>query len=209
MDTERITEILYTLYIASDIDCLDVRERIKNENLGNIISCHQGASKLCLVFKKEDFVIKWTREDSWKFSKEEAMKECEIYQKAKEQGLEMLFPSTEFFGEINGIKFVIQEKIDYSCEDCPSTTREKYKKISKTATEKIFTKMQKGFRVNSCYDRDLDSLWASMVITLYGKKVCKKLCAFIKENRINDLHTSNLGYKKNRPIILDFSGYYR
>lgn len=103
MDAEKITEILYTLYIASDMDCLDVRERIKNENLGNIISCHQGASKLCLVFKKEDFVIKWTREDSWKFSKEEAMKECEIYQKAKEQGLEMLFPSTEFFGEINAV----------------------------------------------------------------------------------------------------------
>lgn len=209
MDTKRITEILYALDIVGNMDCFDVLERIENENLSNIISCSRGASKLCLVFKKEDFVIKWAREDSWESFNDEAMKECEIYQKAKEQGLEKLFPLTEFFGEINGIKFVMQEKIDYSCEDCPRITREKYKKISKTATEKIFTKMQKGFRINSCYDRDLDSLWASMVITLYGKKVCKKLCAFIKENRINDLHTSNLGYKKNRPIILDFSGYYR
>lgn len=98
MDIKRITEILYTLDISSNMDCSDVREKIKNENLGNIISCHRGASKLCLVFQKEDFVIKWTREDIWESSKEEAMKECEIYQKAKEQGLEMLFPSTEFFG---------------------------------------------------------------------------------------------------------------
>ena len=209
MDIKRIAEILYTLDITNNMNYSDVLERIEDENLSNIISCHKGASKFCLVFKKEDFVIKWAYEDLWEPSKEEAMKECEIYKKAKEQGLEMLFPLTEFFGEINGIKFVMQEKIDYSCEDCSHITREKYKEISKTATEKIFTKMQKGFRINSCYDRNLDRLWASMVITLYGKKVCKKLCTFIQENRINDLHTSNLGYKKNRPIILDFSGYYR
>ena len=209
MDTEKITEILYTLYVTSNMDCFHVRERIKDENLSNIISCYQGASKLCLVFKKEDFVIKWTRDDPWESFNDEAMKECEIYQKAKEQGLEMFFPLTEFFGEINGIKFVMQEKIDYSCEDCPIITREKYKKISKTATEKIIDKMRNGFKINKGYDRDLDWLWASMVITLYGKKVCKKLCTFIKENEINDLHTSNLGYKNNHPIILDFSGYHR
>lgn len=209
MDIKRITEILYALDIASNMDRFDVRERIENENLSNIISCYQGASKLCLVFKKEDFVIKWTREDPWESFNDEAMKECEIYQKAKEQGLEKLFPLTEFFGEINGIKFVLQEKIDYSCEDCPYDTKLKYRKISKTATEKIIDKMRNGFKINKGYDRDLDWLWASMVITLYGKKVCKKLCTFIKENEINDLHTSNLGYKNNHPIILDFSGYYR
>ena len=209
MDTEKITEILYTLYVTSDMDCFHVRERIKDENLSNIISCYQGASKLCLVFKKEDFVIKWTRRDPWESFNDEAMKECEIYQKAKEQGLEMFFPSTKFFGEINDIKFIIQEKIDYSCEKCPYDTKLKYRKISKTATKKIIDKMRNGFKINKGHDRDLDELWASMVITLYGKKVCKKLCTFIKENEINDLHTSNLGYKNNHPIILDFSGYYR
>ena len=209
MDIKRITEILYALDITSDMDYFDVRKRIEYENLDNIISCNHGVSKLCLVFKKEDFVIKWTHEDPWESSKEEAMKECEIYQKAKEQGLEMLFPSTKFFGEINDIKFVIQEKIDYSCANCPYDTKLKYRKISKTATKKIIDKMQSGFKINKGYDRDLDILWTSMVITLYGKRICKKLCAFIKENEINDLHTGNLGYKNNHPIILDFSGYHR
>ena len=209
MDIKRITEILYALDITSDMDYFDVRKRIEYENLDNIISCNHGVSKLCLVFKKEDFVIKWTYEDPWESSKEEAMKECEIYQKAKEQGLEMLFPSTKFFGEINDIKFVIQEKIDYSCGDCPYDTKLKYQKISKTATQKIIDKMQDGFKIGKGYDRNLDRLWTSMVITLYGKRICKKLCAFIKENEINDLHTGNLGYKNNHPIILDFSGYHR
>lgn len=48
-----------------------------------------------------------------------------------------------------------------------------------------------------------------LVLTLYGKKLCRKLCAFIVENAINDLHTSNIGYNHNKPIILDFSGYDR
>lgn len=51
--------------------------------------------------------------------------------------------------------------------------------------------------------------WACMALTLYGKKLCRKLCAFIVENAINDLHTSNIGYNHNKPIILDFSGYDR
>lgn len=70
--------------------------------------------------------------------------------------------------------------------------------------------MKKGFYItDSDYNRELDSLWSRMVISIYGKKMCKSLCDFIRENKINDLHCHNLGYKNNKPIILDFSGYYR
>lgn len=209
MKVEKIMEILNLLDISDTMNFDDVNSKIKKHGLKDTVLCRSGASKLCLVFKKEDFVLKWTRNSIWEPFNDEAMRECEVYQKAKEQGLEMFFPLTKFFGEINEVKFVLQEKIDYSCEDCSRETREKYKSISKTATEKIFNKMQKGFRINKGYDKELDSLWAKMVIVLYGKKVCKKLCDFIRENQINDLHTSNLGYKKNHPIILDFSGYHR
>ena len=57
--------------------------------------------------------------------------------------------------------------------------------------------------------RELNPLWASMAIVLYGKRKCKALCKFIIENSINDLHYSNIGYLKDKPIILDFSGYHR
>ena len=50
MDTKRITEILYTLDIASNMDCFDVLERIKNENLSNIISCSRGGKQTLSCF---------------------------------------------------------------------------------------------------------------------------------------------------------------
>ena len=62
---------------------------------------------------------------------------------------------------------------------------------------------------NGRYARNLDPLWAKMALVIYGKKLCKTLCEFIIENKINDLHESNIGYKNNRPIILDFSGFDR
>ena len=33
------------------------------------------------------------------------------------------------------------------------------------------------------------------------------LAIFIKENRINDIHCANMGFKNNKPIIIDFSGF--
>lgn len=69
--------------------------------------------------------------------------------------------------------------------------------------------MQDGFRIKGGrYNRYLEDIWAKMVINLYGKKVAKALCEFVQENGINDLHNENIGYKNNRPVILDFSGYY-
>lgn len=60
---------------------------------------------------------------------------------------------------------------------------------------------------NLGYNRELDYTWAAMALVIYGKTVCKKLCNFIQENKINDLRDANIGYKNNKPIILDFSGF--
>ena len=48
--------------------------------------------------------------------------------------------------------------------------------------------------------------------TKYDDYYCTVYFGFIieaVENAINDLHTSNIGYNHNKPIILDFSGYDR
>ena len=69
--------------------------------------------------------------------------------------------------------------------------------------EKAICKQKNGF------NRRLSREWAKLAISLYGKKTCKSLCDFIVEYGINDLHEENLGFKNNKPVILDFSGYYR
>ena len=169
----------------------------------------EGATKLCIVPKNADFVIKWSTtcydiSDDW----DEALEEVSIYNKAIEAGLGMFFPKTEVFCTINGVTFVIQEKIDFSAFNTPNSKADRYAYQTKTVSPAVVEKMDNCFC--SLYrGRNLDYTWASMAIVLYGKRKCKTLCKFIIENNINDLHLSNIGYLRNKPIILDFSGYHR
>lgn len=158
---------------------------------------------MCMLIKNKSYVIKWSKGE-----RTEAEKEAEYYKEAKEQSLEMFFPETELLAEIGGIKFVAQEKIDFCVAEVPESKNKKFQKVTKTPSLEIVQKMQKCFNKagRSCH-RNLDYTWAKMALSLYGKKRCKALCEFIIEHEINDLHYGNLGYKNNKPIILDFSGY--
>ena len=169
-----------------------------------------GASKLCLRNDGGAYVCKWVTDDRYN----EAVQEAKVYAKAVEAGLEKFFPYTEIAFEMNGITFVFQEKVQYSASRLPCSIRSKFLKQCKTSLDcekHIWRKMEREFKRagDKNYCRDLDQLWACMALSIYGKKLCRKLCAFIVENAINDLHTSNIGYNHNKPIILDFSGYDR
>ena len=212
MTKERCFEIVKKMDISRNMDSYDIETKLEELGLDREVSCSHGVTKMCLIFKDTDFVLKWTKSVCW-FSnaeKDEAYEEYEIYLKAKEKGLEKMFPYTELLGRVNNIPIILQEKIDFSCDDCPYPKTVRYKEITKTAKQKVYFKMCDGFWVQGCcYNRELNELWAKMTLILYGKNFVKKLCEFIQENRINDLHGSNLGYKNNKPIILDFSGFYR
>ncbi len=185
----------------------DLIRKAGQSEVGNV-SIHDGASKICLVFKDHPFVIKW----NYGYDFEEALDEVKIYKAAVAANLAFFFPKTELFYEKNGVSFVLQEKIDCSVEDsgCNRELCKAIKRITKTPKDKIYRKIQTEFnRVDGGYHRHLNEEWAKMAIALYGKKACKSLCKFIIAHKINDLHTSNLGYKNNKPIILDFSGYHR
>ena len=169
-----------------------------------------GASKLCLCNEGGAYVCKWVTDDHYN----EAVQEAKVYAKAVEAGLEKFFPHTEIAFEMNGITFVFQEKVQYSASNLPYPIRSKFLKQCKTSLDcekRIWKKMEREFKRagDKDYVRDLDQLWACMALSIYGKELCRKLCAFIVENAINDLHTSNIGYNHNKPIILDFSGYDR
>ena len=136
------------------------------------------------------------------------MDEVSIYNRAVEAGLEMFFPKTEVFCVIDGITFVIQEKVDFSVLNTPNSKADRYVYQTRTTSPTVVEKMSDCFfRIRR--GRSLDFTWASMAIVLYGKRKCKALCKFIAQYDINDLHASNIGYLKDKPIILDFSGYHR
>lgn len=208
MTRAEVMELLNKLELSSHMDDYEVRDRL--EELGyrrSQISVHDGATKICLVFDKTDFIVKWSYNCDDEHS--ESLKECRIYACAVEAGLACFFPKTEVLGKWGDVTVIIQDKVDYSVSDCSWDKKQHYQHIANTVTNRIFSKMEHGFRIGCGYDRDLDTTWGKLVISLYGKRVTKKLCEFIQEYKINDLHSSNIGYKNDRPIILDFSGYYR
>lgn len=208
MTRAEVMELLDKLELSSHMDDYDVRNRIKELGYRNLVRVRDGATKICLVFQDNtDFIVKWSYHCDDDNS--ESLKECHIYACAVDAGLDFFFPKTEIMGKWGDVTVIIQDKIDYSVEDCSYDKRQYYRKIARTVTNRIFCKMEKGFRISGSYDRDLDTTWGKLVISLYGKQITKKLCEFIKEYKINDLHGANIGYKNDKPIILDFSGYYR
>lgn len=203
-ERENIIKLLKTLDINSRHDAWEVSSILRKHGY-NDIKVADGASKICLIFPNTSFVVKWST-----CGCEEAMREVEVYQKAIDAHLEKFFPKTAFLVKLNDVNFVAQEKIDVTVSDLDFYARQHFQKISKTALDKIVYKMERQFKKAARYcKRDLDPVWAKMALVLYGKRTCKALCDFIIENKINDLHESNIGYKNNRPIILDFSGYNR
>ena len=207
---EQIRNLLTDLKITKKTNLRQVKENLAN--LGYSASeyqIHDGATKLCIAPKHADFVIKWSTtcyelSDDW----DEALEEVSIYNKAVEAGLEMFFPKTEVFCVVNGITFVIQEKVDFSVLHTPNNKADRYAHQTRTISPAIVEKMSDCF-LRLHRGRSLDFTWASMAIVLYGKRKCKALCKFIVQYEINDLHASNIGYLKDKPIILDFSGYHR
>ena len=163
-----------------------------------------GASKICLVFDIMDFVIKWSTE-----GESEAMQEVEYYEDAKAQNLDKFFPMTEYFFSHNGVDFVVQEKISIQAEDVYGEYMEYLSHIGRTVPRHMIDKVEKDLNKVSGYTRRINRIWIACLLSIHGKKATKALCKFVQEHDINDLHGANVGFKGNRPIILDFSGYHR
>ena len=163
-----------------------------------------GASKICLIFDNFDFVIKWS---TW--GENEAMQEVDFYEEAKAQNLDKFFPMTEYFFSHNGIDFVVQEKISIQAEEVHGEYMEYLTHIGRTVPRYMIDKVEKDLNKVSGFTRRINRIWIACLLSIHGKKATKALCKFVQEHDINDLHGANVGFKGNRPIILDFSGYHR
>ena len=163
-----------------------------------------GASKICLIFDNFDFVIKWS---TW--GENEAMQEVDFYEEAKAQNLDKFFPMTEYFFSHNGIDFVVQEKISIQAEEVHGEYMEYLSHIGRTVPRYMIDKVEKDLNKVSGFTRRINRIWIACLLSIHGKKATKALCKFVQEHDINDLHGANVGFKGNRPIILDFSGYHR
>lgn len=220
IDKQTMSNWLYnavTQYEATVGDTADT-EHLGNHLKGYFkthgINCEYdcGCSKGVIVFSSMPFVIKF---DSWDDNEGERGSECrrelDIYHEAVKRGLECFFPKTEFLCYVSDVNFYLQQKID--CQDANISTwqyLEAIQKINRSVSDKIVSKFQSYLEKEAPFHvRRISGRWIAAVISLYGKKKALELENFIIEMGINDMHGNNVGWYKKKPVILDFSGFYR
>lgn len=200
---EFVIDFIKSLDIDKSTSPYRVRRKIRERNIPSVFVA-DGATKICLIFKDWPFVIKWSVGNN-----NDAFLETQIYADAVKNNIQQFFPATKLLFEHNGVKFVMQEKVNVCvCDVFNKQDRDRVEAIIKTVSDRIIKKVQRTcLKASPNNKRTLDNTWVAMVISLYGKRTCKSLCEFIIKHKINDLHEANIGYKNGRPMILDFSGY--
>ena len=193
--------------ILNGMDCTDrmtigmIYDAFKEEGIK--VHYSSGATKGCFIF--QNFVIKFKLDDSDSRHYDDCVeRELQIYNLAKERGLEkILLPTEFFFTNFYGMEFIKQQKITCITDYERPRKRNANRMRDKNIGHKEVYKVRKSFYRGGCLDAD----WTRRAIHIYGKNFLKEFEKFTHEYKINDLHCANVGYLGRRPVILDFSGY--
>lgn len=174
-----------------------------------------GGTKLVLLFNQTDFVIKipFEGELDYDYDDEEeifrpfyaegngwdycAMEEDE-YQRACEFGIEQCFAKTSYFCTIDGHPIYKQPYVRmYSIHQEGSTH-----------SEADSREAERRYKESDGVSGGLPSEWMADVVSYFGGETFSKLLKFLSRSDINDLHSGNVGYLNNAPVLVDYSGYF-
>ena len=132
-----------------------------------------------------------SKDHNWDY----CLTEYEVYEAAKENGLDIFFPKTEIMGECESGTVIKQERVLDFYEYCS---------ISEDRTIELAY-------LDAKYCDLINSQWIAAAIERYGRTMVDKLIDFLEDNFpivVEDLHNGNIGFRENGdPIILDFSGW--
>lgn len=181
---------------------------------------YRGETKGCIVdFNRQEWVIKipFDRSTNPRLNRNEdgtsinyCALEAEKYAKACAEGIEECFAAIYEVGEISGVKFYLQE---FANVDEDSTTDSFYEYASEQV-EKYFCRDKEDEDNESHF---IDEIWdfiyemddeERLLAVFNGHKNIRKICNFISDEEINDLHSGNWGFTNDgREVIIDYSGY--
>lgn len=169
------------------------RQTIGNEVVENI-AFYWGASKLVIVDEDNDWVLKIPFCDK---SRDYCAVEAENYKKAVEAGVEEPFAACYFLMEYEGAPCYVMEKIN--CDE---------QAVESDFLDKLSGQMSED-EISDCLgSMDTDEILDQLLEFYYEAGFLQKINAFLSVNSINDLHTGNLGYRGDKLVLVDYSGYY-
>ena len=160
------------------------------------VEVYDGATKICLVPDDGDFVFKINiiDDDGIDYCKYEA----DNYQEAVKAGKGKYFLETRYFKTLNecGVCFAIyiQPKIEEISSEIDSDSDE-------------VINISPSYYSSPAADR-LSPTWIHNFIEAYGESEYFSLLDFCNKTAINDLHSGNIGYIDNHPVIFDYAGYF-
>lgn len=169
----------------------DNNEKLLWDN--DIFDFNYGATRGCFTpAYNPTFVLKFDFNDLWE---EYCATEVEIYKDAKKQGLENYFARIQKYDTISNTWLYKSEYIDKSgILNKNLLTIERRLELEQYTADRCPT-------VISPY-------WVEDFITCYGNNKYDKFLDFIASHGINDLNPGNLGYKRGKPIVIDYAGFF-
>ena len=169
-----------------------------------------GASKGVMIFEDLDLVIKIPfegyideddnefydfdgAENGWNYCEDEV----EIYDCAKRNSLGDIFIETKLLTLVNDYPIYIQKYVNHT--DCIYHNPYPASDVTKN----------KVTSYDEVYEIDISIEWLSSVFEYYGEEKFENLLQFVLDVHIDDLHSANIGWDNNRPVIFDYAGFSR
>jgi len=166
------------------------------EDLENI-SYFYGATKSVIIDEDNDWVLKIPFCNK---SRDYCAVEAENYKKAVEAGVEEGFAACYFLMEYEGAPCYIMEKV--SCDE--ETVKSDFYEIG---SNKFSGEMNEDEIYSYLGSMDSDEIIDQLLKFYYDEGFLKKVNIFLSQNKINDLHTGNVGYRGTNLVFVDYSGF--
>ena len=200
-----------------DSECLSL------DSIGSYpgVSTSSGISRMTIIDESYDWVCKWCYCDDALGNACE--RELKFYNAAKKFGIEDMFVEVHYLGtysrhyetyNVNFWEFEKAEKDTYSREEYDIEMElYAYKKVQ--CSPWIHDDYMRLPDKDKSLIKDSHSPLAGRSVDVaaaflrgYGRDKYLRLNDFCIENRINDLHTGNIGYKDGTIVLIDYAGYF-
>ena len=168
-----------------------------------ILDCtlHSGATRWALVFPKHKIVFKFPKYNET--SRDYCAMELKNYELGKKFGIEKCLLPISYIGTLEcDIPIYVQPMYTVSVSDTDYRVSRSYEeKCEKLRGSVVFRKICRGI-----YDTP-PRVWVARATQIYGKKFMRKFEQWSHAGKVNDLHSSNVGWLRKQPIIIDYAGY--
>ena len=129
---------------------------------------------------------------------------CEVeeilFNRAYKAGVSDYFAQTVCIGEINGYPLYIQERAEIYSD---SESKYSYKLI-----QELIKEIKQDLDDTDRLFGRLPDEWVCNFYVIYGKNLLKKFLDFVEEEEISDLHSDNVGFIDDKPVLTDYSSFW-